>query len=306
MRPFENGYALVMGVAGLGYHCSDQRQLKPLPLSVLNDAVDLARTLWNPDFCGYRADRVRLLLEEQATAQGILAGFDWLSDCCQEEDTAIIFFSGHGWRKERSSESYLVAYDAWRESPPGGLISGNLLTQRFRAIRAGRLAVFLDCCFAGSLGEVKGGGNLDGLPYGFRSGLGEGIYAGLGQGKGRAILASSLGNEESIVAGKERNSLFTDCLIRGFRGEAERPGAATIGVYDLAEFVKRQVLSHSGERQHPVLKGEFQDNFPIALRASKKTAETTTEQSPREIIHPNNVDNTVKKIKARDIGIVNM
>lgn len=269
MSVFEQGYALVVGVAGLDRPAVARHAALPLP--VLNDAVDVARTLWNPEFCGYRADRVRLLLEEQATARKILAGLDWLSHRCSEEDTAIFFFSGHGLRQGNPAESYLAAYDSWTEDPPDGLISSEQLTLRLRNIRAGRLAVVLDCCFAGSLGEVKGPTGGSSLPYGFRPGLDLGGYDPLGQGEGRAILASSLATERSTVAGHERNSLFTDCLVRGLRGAAGSPKAETISISDLFDFVAREVKALSGGQQCPTMKSQIQSNFPIALRAVQRT-----------------------------------
>lgn len=302
MSVFEQGYALVVGVAGLDQPATHRHA--PLPLPVLNDAVDLARTLWNPEFCGYRADRVRLLLEEQATARKILAGLDWLSRRCSEEDTAIFFFSGHGLRRGNPAENFLAAYDSWTDDPPDGLISSDQLTGKLRNIQAGRLVVILDCCFAGSLGEVKGPAGGPSLPYGFRSGLDQGIYDQLGQGEGRVILASSLATETSKVAGHERNSLFTDCLIRGLRGAAGRPESATISVSDLFDFVTGEVVSLSGGQQHPIMTSRVQSNFPIALQMHRNG--TTTPPETPITTAPREEARYVTDIGARDIGQINI
>lgn len=267
MSAFEHGYAVVVGVAGY-----QTRGLPPLSMAVLNDAVDVARTLWDPDLCGYRADRVRLLLEEQATAQGIQRGLEWLSERCTDQDTAIFFFSGHGW--QNGGDSYLAAYDTQVESPMKGIISSEELTNRLRAIRAGRLAVFLDSCFSGGAAEIKG------YPSAPCGGLDERVYEKLAEGRGRALIASSGPTRESIVLNGQRNSLFTSCLLRGLHGEAESSQADALGIYDLFQFVSQEVRQLSLERQEPVWKAQITENFSIALRRAGRPVDTTLPAPP--------------------------
>jgi len=259
MNAFEHGYAVVVGVAGYR-----SQGLPPLPLAVLNDAVDIARTLWDPDLCGYRADRVHLLLEEQATAQAIRHELESLVNCCAEDDTAVIFFSGHGWTAD--GQSYLACYDAWSGPPCRGMIPGEDLASLLQAIPAGRLAVFLDSCFSGSLAEIKGGQDAGG----YSSGLDEGTYQKLCAGRGRVLLASSGPQEKSVVVPRERNSLFTSCLLRGLRGEAKASDTGVLGIFDLFRFVAREVQQKSNGFQNPLFKGEMWDEFSIALQKEQK------------------------------------
>jgi metacaspase-1 len=255
---FEHGYAVVVGVAG---YQGASRDLPRLPLAVLNDAVDLARALWDPEICGYRADRVHLLLEEQATAAGILRELEWLSDHAREEDTAIFFFSGHGW--QAAGASYLAAYDARTDLLDSGMIPTDELSNRFAAIAAGRLVVLLDSCFAGAA-QIKGRYAVQGsrgIPI-----LDQRTYDTLTAGRGRVLIAASGPDEESTILPRERNSLFTSCLLRGLRGEA-KGNEGILGILDLFQFTAREVQKQSYERQVPLLKGALSDNFPIALRS---------------------------------------
>jgi uncharacterized caspase-like protein len=256
---FEHGYAVVIGVAGY-------RALARLPLAALNDAVDLARTLWDPEICGYRADRVRLLLDEQATADGIRQALVWMSDQTSEQDTAIVFFSGHGWQDETGT--YLAAYDADSDSPLAGMIPSDEFANRLQAIGAGRLAVFLDCCHAGGAGEIRAG-------KGARAALGasrldERTYEKLRGGRGRVLIASSGPEEESTILKGARNSLFTSYLMRGLAGEAPTAKPGILGIFDLYQWAFDRVKKRSGGRQRPLFQGEVRDNFPIALRRVKR------------------------------------
>ena len=263
---FEHGYAVVVGVAG---YQAASRDLPQLPLAVLNDAVDLARTLWDPDICGYRADRVHLLLEEQATAAGILRELEWLRDQARGEDTAIFFFSGHGWQVDGAS--YLAAYDARTDLLDSGMIPTDELSNRFAAIAPGRLMVILDSCFAGAA-QIKGRDAAQGsrgIPI-----LDQRTYDTLTAGRGRVLIAASGPDEESTILPRERNSLFTSCLLRGLRGEARCDGAA-LGILDLFQFTSREVRRQSYERQIPLLKGALSDNFPIALCKEESSSKRT-------------------------------
>jgi uncharacterized caspase-like protein len=268
MSSFENGYAVVVGVAG--YHSPG---LPPLPLAILNDAVDVARALWDPDLCGYRADRVRLLLDEQATAEAVRKGLEWLIDRCGQDDTAVFFFSGHGWSED--GRSSLAAYDAQTGSLRG-MIAGEELARYFKALRAGRLAIFLDSCFSGGLSHITGDGIA---PAGYISGLDEGTYGKLCAGNGRVLLASSGPEQKSIVPDRERNSLFTSCLLRGLR-EAENHESGGLGIFDLFRFVAREVNAQSGGTQTPLFKGEMWDEFNIALRGEGKGGAAVPQKAP--------------------------
>jgi hypothetical protein len=275
---FEHGYAVVVGVAG---YQAASRDLSRLPLAVLNDAVDLACTLWDPEICGYRADRVHLLLEEQATAVAIVRELEWLSDHTREDDTAIFFFSGHGW--QTGGASYLAAYDARTDLLDSGMIPTDEISNRFASIAAGRLVVLLDSCFAGAA-QIKGRDAAQGS--GGIAVLAQRSYDTLADGRGRVLMAASGPDEESTIFPRERNSLFTSCLLRGLRGEAKCDGAA-LGILDLFQFTAREVRRRSYDRQRPLLNVTLNDNFPIALRrrpeeeTPSKTGDGPEPPSPR-------------------------
>jgi uncharacterized caspase-like protein len=271
MSAFEHGYAVVVGVAG--YRAQG---LPPLPLAVLNDAVDVTRTLWDPDICGYRADRVHLLLEEQATVQAVRQELEWLVNRCTEEDTAVIFFSGHGWTGDR--KSYLACYDAWPGPPCRGMIEGEELAGYLSAIPAGRLVVLLDSCFSGGISEIRD--SRASASGGYPGGLDEGTYEKLCAGRGRVLLASSGSSEKSVALPRERNSLFTSCVLRGLRGEADSHELGAVGIFDLFRFVSKEVQEKSNGFQNPLLKARMMDDFPMALRSGRRSDPVTRPAPP--------------------------
>lgn len=252
-RGFENGRALIIGIAGYP-------RVNPLPEIVLNDARALRNLLVDESRCGYRPSQVDLLLDDEATANGIRRGLARLAERTTSKDTAIFFFSGHGaWNADPKSEprQYIIPYDCDPRDLPGTAISGDEMTSLLRRIEAGRLLVIFDSCHSGGVGDPKG------LTGALKSGLNEGIYEGLAQGRGRAVLASSRPNEVSWALAGMDNSLFTHFLLEALRGEAINLGDGYVRVFDLFRHVAKHVPQKA--RQHPIFKAAaMEEDFPIS------------------------------------------
>jgi len=230
---------------------------------VLKDAKDIKAILTNPNLCGYPSDQVKLLVDHEATADGIRSSLRWLADKVGPEDTAVFFFSGHGGRLDSGpmAGNYLLPFDVNPQDLQGSAIGSEELTALLREIKAERLIVLFDCCYSGGAGETKS--PVAGLSA-FKSGFDERYYERLGQGKGRVIIASSRSDEVSVVLKDMQNSLFTHYLLRALAGECSTEGDGLIGVLDVFKFVSKKVTERYS-LQHPVCKAEIETNFPLSL-----------------------------------------
>jgi hypothetical protein len=244
---FVQGRAVVVGVGA------------DLPVTV-GDATAVADLLRDPGRCAYPPDHVQLLTGEQATAVTILAALDTLARSTTSELTALVYFSGHGLEVP---DYYLMPHGYDLTDLPGTAIRGDLFTDKLRAIKAGRLCVFLDCCHAGGQAEAKG------LP-GVKSPLPPSAAKELEQGSGRVVIASSRKDEESFTG--EPYSIFTAALLEGLAGYGafERDGYAR--VMDLTMYVGRMVPERTNDRQHPIVKiSNLADNYALAYYAAGQT-----------------------------------
>lgn len=271
---FDKGYALVVGVANYA-------QFRKLPPIVLKDAEDVSGLLTDPLNCGYAKDHVRHLADSEATADGIREGLRWLAEETSEDDTAIIFFSGHGGRVEDALQTanYLIPFDADPKNVKDTAIESAELTSLLQNIPAGRLLVLFDCCHAGGIAEAKYA--LAPRPE-FKAGMDEGFYARLAEGQGRVIIASSRSDEVSWVLPYMQNSLFTHYLLKALRGEGQTRGDGLIRIFDLFDFVSEKVARHD-KWQNPVLKAELENNFPIALYLGGKETVNSTAQLTKPV-----------------------
>jgi len=253
---FSKGHALVIAVA-------TYPKIRHLPITVIKDGKDVYDLLINPVTCGYVSEHVKFLSDQKASRANILTELESLAQSTEENDTVIIYFSGHGGRIDTGSlkGNYLIPYDADPEKFRETTIQGEELTAILRRIKAGRLLILFDCCYSGGTAEPKS--YLLPFPE-FKSGLDEEYYNILRQGNGRAIIASSRSDEESLVLSGMENSLFTHYLLQALKGQAQNYNDGVIRILDLFHYVSEKVPAHD-DRQHPVFKGEVENNFPISL-----------------------------------------
>jgi hypothetical protein len=250
--PTLEAHALAVGVAAY-------RHLRPLPATVLADASAVAADLANPAVGAYDPARVRTLLDGDATGPALRAALADLARDAGERSTVLIYFSGHGGRLP--SGDYLLPVDAAypdEQALAASALSTAEFTAALRAVRARKLVVILDCCHAGGVGEAKE----------FRPGLSAPTLEQLQAGFGRVVLASSLGSEVSWVQPGDAHSLFTKHLLAGLRGGAPAPDGL-VRVFDLFHYVQPRVTAEQ-PGQHPQLKAEVGENFPVAFCAASQ------------------------------------
>jgi hypothetical protein len=259
----DNAHALVVGIA-------NYQKINRLPETVLKDAQDIYNLLTSPQHCGYLPDNVQLLLDGQATRASLCRALADLAQRSNQDSTTFIYVSSHGGSVEFGPHAgeYLLPVDADFTSGASlaqTAVSGNQFTEALRAIPSRKLVVIFDCCHSGGIGQPK-----DADAPTIKAGLPENYYDVLKQGQGRVILASSRNTEQSYVLPGAANSLFTQHLLDGLRGSAIGPGGV-IRILDLFSYLQPKVTSDF-PNQHPILKAEIEENFPIALFLGGKSA----------------------------------
>ena len=253
---FFQGHALVIGIANYPH-------FSKLPAAVLNDASDVAELLKNKDYCGY--SKVKVLSDKQATASGIRKSLQWLAQSTGENDTAVVFFSGHGGQVEGGAkkDAYLIPFDCDPDRLRETAIGSKELTKLFSAIKAERLVILLDACHSSGAGELK----APAPPHpAIKAGFDLKTYDKVMQGTGRIIMASCRPDEFSIIPDGWENSLFTHYLLEALKGAAPTRGDGWVHVFDVFIYVSDKVPAESAT-QHPIFKAHnVENNFLLARR----------------------------------------
>ena len=282
---FERGCQLVSGfakaqavVAAVSANYA-RGGVNSLPEAVLNDARDLVAVLAAPrSIAGYDPKRIQTLLDSEATLAAMREALAKLAAVSGEDDTVLIYFSGHGARLEVEGvdTSVLLPVDCRHRDLSATTLSEAEFSKALGAISAKRLVVILDACHSGGAGSVKGA-----VSTGLQEGFDEKSLQRLAQGTGRVIIASSRATETSLVLSGSRNSVFTSRLLEALRGHGETRGDGLIRVFEIFNYVSEKVRTTVPGRQHPIFKaGNLEDNFPVALEkgGGKRVSEAAPER----------------------------
>ena len=262
---FEHGYALIVGVGQSAYSAWS------LPVTV-KDAKVLVSVLTDPSLCAYPAsdDHMRLLVDEGATRANIRHGLEWLAQCAKadREATVVVYFSGHGWTASKSGGYYLIPHDVNPFDIPASALSRVEFTGLLRGIDARRFLVFLDTCHAGGMATAKDDAALS-LPQPFiQAGFPKDLARDLAQGQGRAVFASSRGDERSCVRRDRSMSIYTYHLVEALQGAGNRSGDTVVRLSNLVTHLSLTVPESArelgGARQTPFYDWSTED-FAVAL-----------------------------------------
>lgn len=239
MENQQNNYALIIGVGGEHIEYT------------VNDALMLRDSLIDKNLVGYPEDNVIVLTEKKATKKGVLNALDQLKEKTNEDSTILLYYSGHGGRKENEHKFYLYLYDE------------DLMADEFKAkinaLPSNKLVLFLDCCY--SEGLVQTG--ISGL-YGMAQKLNEeqGIW----------IIASCQDNQKSW--GVDDNSFFTEALLKVLKGTHKKSFIdPDISMMDVVEFIFEEVPRKASEYkdkdlnpivQTPYFKTQMSENLVLS------------------------------------------
>ncbi|MCB0662255.1 MAG: caspase family protein, partial [Saprospiraceae bacterium] len=212
-----------------------------------DDAYRMYAHLKSPEGGALSDDQVKILINEEATKENIENTMTDVFSRAGTDDLIILYFSGHGLKG-----SFLpIDYDGYNNKLPHEDINAIL-----EASPAKYKLCIADACHSGSLMAMKG--EVDGAI--------ESFYKTLAQAKaGTALLMSSKSNETSLESSGLRNGVFSHFLIRGLKGEADFNGDKVVNIQELYDFVYNNVRSYTGNRQSPIIRGDYDKIMPVSV-----------------------------------------
>ncbi len=202
------------------------------------DAEEFAEYLRSPAGGSLDDDHLKVLTNEAATQAEVVMALYWLMDVARENETIVIYFSGHGdvESKRVSQPGYLLCHNAnARAYMVGGAIKlqdlQDIITTLSTENKA-RIILVTDACRSGTLaGDAVNGKQI------------------VGQN-----LAAKMGNEIKILSCQpEENSLegtqwgggrgvFSYHLLRGLYGLADNNNDQQITLSEIGRYLEDQVI----------------------------------------------------------------
>ncbi len=209
------------------------------------DAEDFAARVKQQEGGLYRRVLIRTLPNEEATAEAVLDGLEWLQREMTARDVAIVFLSTHG-RNDAKGKLYFFPYDVnnrddlslWRS----GIKADELRDSVAALADKGKVLVFLDACHSGNLAPgTRDGGRADI----------DRIAAELGNADtGAVVFSSSSGRQFSVERADLGHGVFTYALLEALDGRSDRP-PPWLYVSDLEIWLSERVKKLTDGAQTP-------------------------------------------------------
>ena len=212
-----------------------------------DDAYQVFAFLKSPEGGALPDGQLRLLIDEDATRENVLAAMRTTFLRADENDVVLFYFSGHG-----LPGAFLpIDYDGYDYR-----LEHDEIRNILHASRAKHKLVLADACHSGSLLAARAISNIEMARYykAFEESTG-----------GTALLLSSKSEEYSLEDRGLRSGIFSHYLIRGLKGEADGNLDSIVTIRELFTFVHQQVRAYTGNIQTPTITGEFDDNMPVAF-----------------------------------------
>lgn len=175
-----------------------------------------------------------LLLNSDATVKKIKAAMKKVYKEATPGDMVVFFFSGHGY------PGGFCAYD--------GNFDYSVVRSGMAACKSKSKMIFADACFSGKIRNDD---------HASQSSVSSAKKANV------MLFLSSRSGETSLEKPGMANGFFTTYLQKGLRGGADANRDRTITAKELFNYVHTGVTRMSGNRQHPVMWGNFADTMPV-------------------------------------------
>jgi len=189
-------------------------------------------------------NEIYTLLGSKATHANVYSYIQQVFAKASANDAVMLFFSGHG---------YPGGFCCYDMSKTGGGLSYMEIASLFRQCKATHKMVFADACFSGGLRKESKDSNAT-------SSVRNGDVM---------FFLSSRTNETSQEMMRGPNGQFTRFLVRGLGGGADNNRDKIITAKELYDFVHEGVSVATGNKQHPVMWGRF-NNIMTVMNWNKK------------------------------------
>ena len=245
---------------------------------------------------GVAAQNVRLLVGAEATVAAIKSAIgNWLAKSCEQNDTVIIFFSGHGFFEREFGESYLLGYDSDPKDSYGSALSLSELSQALsRRVRAARVLVIADSIRRDFFDPDVDSGSARSFEQAFDQ------LTASRQGVS-AIIASGPGEFSREGQRWRGHGAFTKHLVDVLIDGADPRSNVAATTDDLFELLKARIAEDTSNKQHPWRSGGALAQIGVAQKRQVASA-MTQPPTPGAIGQKSGVESKPLESTPRDTG----
>ena len=200
---------------------------------------------------GFSKEHVFTLYNKQATKKNIeRLLFDTLRKKIKEEDRLLVYYSGHGQKREEktgTTNGFLIPFDGSKEDLYSTCISMKKIKDLSDYVASNQILFLIDSCFSGIAGTIHRKGFL--TPVSQKE-----IYRFV-KSKGFQVMTAGSSDETAFMGDEEWNnhSVYTYYLLKGLRGAADLNRDRVIWAYELHTYLISKVGNATDMKQTPQL-----------------------------------------------------
>lgn len=188
---------------------------------------------------------VKTLLGKDATHDNVLRTMRTFFAQAGKEDVVVFYFSGHG------GKNGICPYDT-RSGNPQTLVSYAEIQHVLKGCKASNKQLFIDACFSGGFrGDSKSEDDTSASS------------SPLTNTEGIMLFLSSRNGETSQENFWSDNSYFTQYLLKGLKGEADKNNDRVVTAREIFNYVSAKVKERTKRKQNPVMWGRFRDDMRL-------------------------------------------
>jgi len=249
--PKSKTWAVIIGIKD---YSKEKNGFDKLPYAI-NDAEDFSDSLTiNFDI---PKERIFSLINTEATKSKIEQLLGSLSQNSEIDtnDRFIFYFSGHGFTvttKNKTKHGYLIPYDGKDTNLYSTCISMATINEIKNLIPTKQILIVIDACYSGIVGHHVYNKNKNTINSKIKKELTKETIEIYTENNCYQILTSGKSNQTAKMGPKwDNHSVFTYYLLIGLKGDADTNDDTIITLYELYNYVERNVRSDTLQQQHP-------------------------------------------------------
>ncbi|TWU08279.1 Caspase domain protein [Stieleria varia] len=198
----------------------------------------------------------------EASLQNLKNGLTWLRQVCTPDDTAVLFFSGHGIKGRRGL--YYVTHEGDAEAMQYTCLNWEDVAQTLSGVKARQVVFLCDACYAGGFAESQLATQKE-------------LAEGLSRVNDLLIFASSGPEELSREDPQWKHGAFTKSLLEALDGQADEDADQRLSLAEIVQYTTSRTRDLTDGSQNPFIasKGTYDEELCFAT-SMQRSAENTT------------------------------
>ena len=233
-------WAVIVGVASYNH--------MPALRYTDDDAYRMHSFLKSPEGGALSDAQIRILIDEDATKNKIKGAMEDIFSQAGPNDLIMLYYSGHGLK----GAFIPIDFDGFNNR-----LDHEEVSAIFSRSPAKYKLCIADACHSGSLLAMKSA-NVGNVLNNYYKTLSNAAA-------GTALIMSSKSEETSLESSGLRQGVFSHFLIRGLKGEADADKNKVVTVDELYAYIERNVKEYTGNRQSPIIKGDYDGKMTVGV-----------------------------------------